>query len=114
MDDQAVVESRPNGLTTAEAQARLGSRGRNALPSPPERRLHQRVLAQFKSALALLLLGAATLDFVLWAVQGRSGFPLEPTVILGVIAFNAVLGVLQEYRSEQALGALRTLAQPFA
>jgi P-type Ca2+ transporter type 2C len=102
------------GLTTAEAQNRLAALGKNSLPSPPPRRLHERILAQFENALTWLLVGAAVLDFVLWGVDGGRGFPLEPTVILGVIALNTALGVLQEYRSEQALTALRTLGQPFA
>jgi Ca2+-transporting ATPase len=102
------------GLSSAEARDRLEAIGRNALPSPPPRRLHQRVLAQFRSALTLLLLGAVVLDFALWIFEGRRGFPLEPCAILAVLVINALLGVLQEYRSERALDALRTLGQPFA
>ncbi|HEY3497284.1 MAG TPA: cation-transporting P-type ATPase [Polyangiaceae bacterium] len=102
------------GLTSAEAEERLGAVGPNSLPPLPARSLRRRILAQFESALSLLLLGAATLDFVLWGAQGRHGFPLEPVAILIVLAINAALGVLQEYRSEHALHALETLGQPFA
>jgi Ca2+-transporting ATPase len=76
--------------------------------------LHQRLLSQFSSALSLLLLGAALFDSGLWMAHGAHGFPLEPVAILAILGFNAVLGVVQEYRSEEALGALRMLAQPFA
>ncbi len=114
MSQHVLDASDLGGLTSADARDRLETLGRNALPAPPSRRLHQRVLAQFQSALTLLLLAALVLDFVLWVLAGREGFPLEPIAILSVLVINALLGVLQEYRSERALDALRTLGQPFA
>jgi Ca2+-transporting ATPase len=102
------------GLSSERARERLAVEGRNSLPAPPPRRLHQRVFAQLKSALTLLLLGAALLDGALFFAHGTGGFPLEPVAILFVLTVNVLLGVLQEYRSEQALAALRSLGQPLA
>ena len=92
----------------------LEREGPNALPAAPPRRLHQRVLAQLGGGLSLLLLAAALLDVGLWLIHGARGMAIEPLAIVAVLAFNTVLGVLQEYRSEQALGKLRSLSQPQA
>ncbi len=100
------------GLTALEAAARLEREGPNALPAAPPRRLHQRVLAQLSGGLSLLLLAAALLDGGLWLLHGASGVAIEPLAIVAVLIFNTVLGVLQEYRSEQALAKLRGLSQP--
>jgi Ca2+-transporting ATPase len=99
------------GLASVEALARLRSEGENALPAPAPRRLHQRILSQLATALSLLLLGAAGLDLGLWFLNGVGGTPVEPLAILAVLAINTALSVLQEYRSERALSALRKLGQ---
>jgi P-type Ca2+ transporter type 2C len=111
---QASSEPSAHGLSSAEARERLLRDGENALPPAPPRRLYRRVASQFESALTLLLLSAAVLDLGLWVSHGSEGFPLEPLAILTVLAINVTLSVLQEYRSERAIAALRTLGQSFA
>jgi P-type Ca2+ transporter type 2C len=109
-----VEAPKPQGLSSAEAAARLATEGRNALPSAPPRRIHQRVFAQLSGGLSLLLLAAAILDVGLWLLHGAEGVALEPLAIVSVLAINTVLGVLQEFRSERALAELRNLSQPMA
>jgi Ca2+-transporting ATPase len=99
------------GLASVDALTRLRSEGENALPAPAPRRLHQRILSQLATALSLLLLGAAGLDLGLWFLNGAGDTPVEPLAILAVLAINTALSVLQEYRSERALSALRKLGQ---
>ncbi len=104
----------PLGLSSKEARERLARDGPNTLPEPPGRPLYRRILAQLASALPLLLLAAVALDFGLWLSHGASGIPIEPLAILAVLVLNAVLGVLQEHRSEQALAELRVLGAPLS
>jgi Ca2+-transporting ATPase len=110
----ASSESTAQGLGSAEASERLLRDGENALPPAPPRRLYRRIASQFESALTLLLLGAVVLDLGLWLSHGSAGFPVEPLAILTVLTINVALSVLQEYRSERALAALRTLGESFA
>jgi Ca2+-transporting ATPase len=99
-------------LTHAEAAARLGAFGANALPAPARPHFLTRLLRQFKSALIYLLLLALALDLVGWLYEGAHGSPIEALAIFAVLALNAGLGVLEEYRSENALDALERLASP--
>ncbi len=102
------------GLASGEALERLRTEGENALPAARPRRLHERVLSQLGTALSLLLLGAAGLDLGLWLLDGAGDVPIEPLAILAVLVINTALSVLQEYRSERALSALRKLGQAFS
>jgi len=93
------------GLTTAEALARLERHGANRLKPKPQRPAWHLLIDQFKNLLIVILLGAVALA---WAI----GDLIDAFVILGVVIFNALLGFHQEYRAGQAVAALkRMLAQ---
>ncbi len=98
-----------NGLTSAEASARLERFGPNeltaALPVPVWRKL----LSQLADPLIYLLLAGVVVSFVAWWVEGRDGVPFEVIVILSIIFVNAVLGYVQEARAEHAVAALQRM-----
>lgn len=102
------------GLTSEQARAALERVGQNSLPAKPQRALLARIFAQLKNALIYLLLAALAVDLAAWMLQGAVGVPLEALAILAIIFLNAGLGVLQEYRSEQALLELQRLGAPHA
>ncbi|MGQ0596073.1 cation-translocating P-type ATPase [Aquabacterium sp.] len=94
------------GLSTAEVHRRLAQAGPNTLqtqaPTPPWRRL----LAQLQDPLVYLLLAASFIILVVWALEGRRGWPMDALVILAVVVLNALLGFVQETRSRRAAEAL--------
>lgn len=102
------------GLTSEQARAALERVGTNALPAKPPRALLVRIALQLKNALIYLLLAALAVDLAAWLLEGAVGVPLEALAILAIIFLNAGLGVLQEYRSEQALLELQRLGAPQA
>jgi Ca2+-transporting ATPase len=102
------------GLTSNQAREALERVGSNSLPAKPPRALLVRIFAQLKNALIYLLLAALAVDLAAWLLEGAVGVPLEALAILAVIFLNAALGVLQEYRSEQALLELQRLGAPRA
>ncbi len=91
-----------SGLSPAEVDTRLAIHGPNRLPEKPPRPLWRLFLAQFKSLLILILIGAA-------ALAGAVGDVKDVVVILAVVLFNATLGFYQEYRAEQSLAALKKM-----
>ena len=99
-----------NGLSGAEAAARLARIGPNALPESRPDPLWLRFARQFNSPLIFILLFALAFDAALWMYEGAHGWPIEATAIALILLFNAALGLYQEQRSEAALARLKVLA----
>ncbi len=104
---QAELQVRPEGLTTAEAAARLQRFGPNTLPPPPRKHPLFRFLAQFNNALIYFLLVSA-------AVAALVSHLVDAAVIAVVVVINAIVGFLQEGKAERALEAIRAMIAPNA
>ena len=96
-----------HGLSPEEAEKRLREHGPNELRAAQRVSPWQTLLAQFKNALVLVLLGATALSAFL-------GEGLEAIVIAVIVLFAVGLGFIQEHRAERALEALREMAAPTA
>ena len=97
----ARLEVRPDGGLSAEQVVQRKTKyGLNQLPDAPPRSAWRVFLAQFKSILILILIGAATLAALI-------GNTKDALVILAVVLINATVGFYQEYRAEQSLAALK-------
>ena len=99
------------GLTSDEAARRLARDGRNELKARAAVPGWRRALAQLQDPLVLLLLLAAAVALVAWAVEGRAGWPMDAIVIAAVVLANAVLGWVQERKAQSAVAALARLTQ---
>ena len=101
-----------DGLSSVEALRRLEHYGRNVLPGAPSPSMWRRVGAQLRSPLIYILIVALVFDLAIWWFEGANQWPIEAIAIFAILALNAGLGTLQEYRSEQALTKLKSLAAP--
>ncbi len=99
------IDSRPAGLSLAEATARLALHGPNSLPEAKRRGPVVRFLAHFHNVLIYVLLASATVTAVL-------GHYIDTGVILAVVLANAIIGFIQEGRAEQAMEAIRRMLSP--
>jgi P-type Ca2+ transporter type 2C len=99
--------SRPEGLTSEEAQVRLEKYGYNELIARGKTSAADIFFQQFKNIFVIILLIAA-------AISGFIGHGLEAVAIAVIVLFAVVLGFVQEYRAERAIEALRKLAAPTA
>ena len=99
--------SSKTGLSTEEASRRLAQYGPNELAAAERASAFELLLAQFKNALILILIGATVLSAFL-------GHAVEAITILIIVLFAVVLGFVQEYRAEKAIEALQRLAAPNA
>lgn len=97
----------PDGLTAQEAERRLGVFGHNKLAEEKPTTLFQRFLSQFADPMIYVLLTAAILSGITAVYQGES--LADVAIILGVVVLNAVMGVVQERKAEQAIAALKTM-----
>jgi len=104
---QALQNPLEGGLSPDQAACRLAQHGPNELREAPRPGLWRKLLDQFNSFIIIILLVAS-------AISALLGDWVEAVAILAIVVLNAVLGVLQEHRAEQAMAALRKLAAPEA
>jgi Ca2+-transporting ATPase len=97
----------PNGLPADEVDKRLKKFGENELKEKAKQSLISKIINQFKDFLVLILIGASI-------VSGIVGEISDAIVIVAIVIVNAVLGVLQEGKAEQALAALKKMSSPNA
>ena len=107
-DTLHALDSTPDGLTPEQAAARLARDGRNVLTEPPKPSLVKRFFQQLADPMILVLLAAALISAITSAYAHESF--ADVTIILIVVIINAVLGVYQESKAEQAIAALKELS----
>jgi magnesium-transporting ATPase (P-type) len=98
----ANTDSAADGISSADAAARLQQYGENALPQKPGKPAWLRFLAHFNDVLIYVLLAAALLTAVMahW---------VDTLVILGVAVINALIGHIQESNAEKSLQSIRNM-----
>ena len=105
---QELETSSSQGLSVNQIEELRTKYGTNSLTSKKKISIWQRFLAQFKDFMIIVLIVAALL----------SGFVAQEwtdaAIIMIVVILNAVLGVFQETRSEEAINALKKMATPNA
>ncbi|HEX7491472.1 MAG TPA: HAD-IC family P-type ATPase, partial [Candidatus Limnocylindrales bacterium] len=90
----------PTGLTSSEALVRLKKDGPNSLGGEGRRGPLRVLISQFASPLVVILIAASLVSL---AVGDRVG----ASVILAIVVMSAMLGFVQEARSEAAVAALQ-------
>ncbi|WP_406904080.1 cation-translocating P-type ATPase [Bacillus cereus] len=108
--DQTLIDletNEQNGLTDEIVSERLKQYGSNELATKQKRTLWQRIFAQINDVLVYVLIIATLISAFVgeWA---------DASIIALVVVLNAVIGVVQESKAEQALEALKKMATPKA
>lgn len=102
------------GLSAAEARARLERYGRNELTAEKPVPVWRKFFAQFQDPLVILLLVATAISAALWAMERDAALPYEAIAILAVVVLNAIMGYVQQSQAEQALAALQQMSAAHA
>ena len=97
------------GLSSAEAAARLARFGPNRLEAAAAVRAWRKLIGQFAEPLVYLLIAAVVVSLVAWVLEGHREIPFEAIVISVIVVLNAVLGYVQQARAEQAVAALQRM-----
>ena len=109
-DALQALASSSEGLSQAEAQRRRSRYGPNRLDLSAGRSNWQIISDQFSNVMLLMLLAVAAVSAAVSLHQRE--FPKDAIAILVIVLLNALLGYLQESKAQQALLALRSMAQP--
>ena len=107
----AEVKSTELGLTSAEAEKRLQTNGKNKLAEAKKVSTFSRFMDQLKDPMIIILLVAAVVSAVTEMIEA-GGFvtPTDSIIILVVVLINAILGVVQESKAEKAVEALQKMS----
>lgn len=101
------MKEKHQGLTSAEAALRLAADGENRLAEQKKRSTMKVFIGQFRDIMVMILLGATVISVFL-------GDYIDAVTIILIVFLNALLGFIQEYRTERTLEALRELSAPCA
>ncbi|WP_373974553.1 HAD-IC family P-type ATPase [Chitinibacter sp. SCUT-21] len=90
------------GLDDMAIHSLRAAYGENGLPETQQRHAVLVFISQFRSALILVLIGAAILSALI-------GNQKDALIIFTVVLINALVSFYQEYRAEQSLSALKAM-----
>jgi len=95
------------GLSDEEAERRLIDGGPNELKKEKKESLLGQFINQFKDFLIIILLIAAVVSVAVGEI-------MDAVVILAIVVINAIIGLVQNYRAEKSLDALKKMISPTA
>ena len=98
------------GLSQEKVIQNRNKYGINTLPKGKKKSLFVKFLMQFKDWMIIVLLGAALISMILSFVSPK-GDLLDAIIIIAIVIFNAIMGVVQEQKAENALAELKKLSQ---
>lgn len=101
------------GLSSREAEKRLGRDGENLLRGKKKKSLAAEFFEQFKDFTVIVLLIASGVSFATSFLEERGDFA-DPIMILIIVILNAAVGVIQQRRAEHSLEALKNMSAPTA
>lgn len=95
------------GLSTKDVEKRLSKYGYNELEAKKKTSAFKILIAQLNDFMTWVLLGATL-------ISGLMGEKADAITILIIVLINALLGFVQEFKTEKSLEALQNLASPTA
>lgn len=98
-----ILSSSVHGLSDEEAAQRLKTCGYNELRAKKVKNLWNMAAAQFLDPMVLILIAASVTAYLLHEFT-------EAAVIFIIVITNAIIGVVQEYKAQAALEALKSMS----
>lgn len=101
------LQTSHQGLTDQQAETRLAQYGENRLQEGRKTTMLERFVEELKDPMLIMLMGAAAVSAITNIISHE---PLtEVFIIIAVVLLNAVLGVFQESKAEEAIEALQKM-----
>ena len=98
------LDSSPDGLSDAEAKARLEKYGYNTLKDVNKRAKIWKLIDQFKNLMVGILIAAAVVSLIV-SILNHESF-IDSIAIIIIVIINALLGFFQEEKADEAINAL--------
>lgn len=101
------------GLNKEEVQKRREENGLNKLEESKRESIIIRFLKQFNDFMIIILIIAAIISALISYIQKENDY-IDSIIIISIVAFNALMGVIQEEKAEKSLDALKEMSAPMA
>lgn len=102
------------GLSSSELSARETKYGKNKLKEGKKHGLLYKFFMQMKDMMIIVLLVAAAVSATLAIIKNEPADLIDAGIILAIVLINAIIGVVQESKAENALEALKGMNKAYA
>ncbi len=96
-----------NGLSKNDARNKLEKYGANTIENKKEISAAKLLLQQFSDFMVLILIASTVISAFMGEIT-------EAVTIIAIVILNAILGFVQEFRTEKTMDALKSMAAPVA
>lgn len=101
------------GLSDEEVKIRQEKYGKNKLQEKKKESLFIKFLKQFNDFMIIILIIASIISAVVSKMQGENDY-VDSIIIIGIVVFNALMGVIQEAKAEKSIEALKQMTPQLA
>ena len=101
------------GLNEKEVNIRKEKYGKNKLKDKKKESLIIKFLKQFNDFMIITLIIASIISAVVSKMQGENDY-IDSIIIIGIVVFNALMGVIQEAKAEKSIEALKQMTPQIA
>lgn len=101
------LNSNESGLSQKEANKRLKKYGKNKITDAKKQSKIRKFLNQFNDLMIIILIISSLVSFTLSIINNESF--IDSIIIIFVVVLNAILGYIQELKSENAIEALKQM-----
>ena len=101
------------GLSDEEVKQRQEKYGKNKLQEKKKESLFIKFLKQFNDFMIIILIMASIISAVVSKMQGENDY-VDSIIIIGIVVFNALMGVIQEAKAEKSIEALKQMTPQIA
>ena len=106
--------SAQNGLSSNQANLNKQEFGSNEIEKEKKLSFFKKFLLQFKNIMIIILLFSAIISCSSAIFEGKAENLFEGLLIFSIVIVNAIVGVIQEQKAENALQALKKQTTPFS
>ena len=101
------------GLSDEEVKNRQEKYGKNKLQEKKKESIIIKFLKQFNDFMIIILIIASIISAVVSKMQGENDY-VDSIIIIGIVVFNALMGVIQEAKAEKSIEALKQMTPQIA
>lgn len=101
------------GLSDEVVKQRQEKDGKNKLEEKKKESFFLKFIKQFNDFMIIILIIASVVSAAVSKMQGENDF-VDSIIIIGIVVFNALMGVIQESKAEKSIEALKQMTPQIA